>query len=131
MWWGEVAQEWRWVNPAPWFSVPRSCELFRRRLDQHLLYLAGCFHKHDIEANTPRSREAQLDVVMSQFKGNLRVRDFKVSIPDQDLEDFKNLLKLSKIGPETFENSCGDASYGLSRSWVSQAKDRWLNGYDW
>jgi len=86
---------------------------------------------HCIGANIIQSREAQLSVIMPQFKGNLKVRDFKVSIPNQDLEDFKNLLKLSKIGPQTFENSSGDESYGLSRSWVSQAKDRWLNGYDW
>lgn len=68
---------------------------------------------------------------MAHFKGNIKLEDFKACIPDQDLGNFKALLSLSKVGPETFENTSGDASYGLSRSWVAQAKERWLNGYDW
>jgi microsomal epoxide hydrolase len=68
---------------------------------------------------------------MSPYQGNLKLQEFKASIPDQDLKDFEALLSLSKIGPETFENTSGDAAYGLSHSWVVKAKDRWLNGYDW
>ena len=68
---------------------------------------------------------------MPPFKGNLKVQDFKVSVPKQDIEEFKTLLKLSKIGPETFTNTSSDANYGVSHLWVVKAKDRWLNGYDW
>jgi hypothetical protein len=62
--------------------------------------------------------ELYLHVVMSPFQGHLKLQEFKVLIPDQDLEDFKTLLSLFKIGPETFENTSGDPSYGLSHSWV-------------
>lgn len=68
---------------------------------------------------------------MSPFKGTLKVEDFKVSIPDQEIEDFKTLLKLSKIGPETYANTATDANYGVSREWIVKAKERWLSGYDW
>jgi hypothetical protein len=70
-------------------------------------------------------------IAMSPFRGDLKLQEFKASIPDRDLKDFETLLNLSKIGPETFENTSGDAAYGLSHAWVVKAKDRWLNGYNW
>ncbi|KAG4439655.1 hypothetical protein IFR05_004852 [Cadophora sp. M221] len=37
---------------------------------------------------------------------------FKVSIPDQDIADFKQLLKLSRLPKQTYENSQEDHRYG-------------------
>jgi microsomal epoxide hydrolase len=68
---------------------------------------------------------------MSPFKGTIDVHPFRVAVPDNELGDLKQLLRLSKIGPETFENTKGDASFGLSRSWVIKAREHWLNAYDW
>lgn len=48
---------------------------------------------------------------------------------DQDIADFTALLKFSKIGPETWEN--GSWEYGITREWLLQAKETWLNSFDW
>jgi microsomal epoxide hydrolase len=55
---------------------------------------------------------------------------FTVSIPDSTLEEFQLLLKTSKIGPATFENSKSDGKYGISREWLKDAKEQWLK-FDW
>jgi microsomal epoxide hydrolase len=69
---------------------------------------------------------------MAVFKGSLQVKPFKVHIPDSDLDELKQLLRLSKIGPSTFENTKQSVpSYGLSRAWTENSKAHWLNQYDW
>lgn len=55
---------------------------------------------------------------------------FTVSVPEQQLRDFKTLLKLSKIGPKTYENELTDGRFGISRDWLVQAKAEWEN-WDW
>jgi len=55
---------------------------------------------------------------------------FTLRVPDQDLEEFRTLLKLSKIGPETFYNRHEDGQFGVSRKWLAEAKDAWLQS-DW
>lgn len=52
---------------------------------------------------------------------------FTLSIPSQDRNEFQTLLRLSKIGPETFYNqNTTDGQFGISRDWLIQAKDSWL-----
>jgi len=66
------------------------------------------------------------------FQGNLEVRPFEVAVPEEAIAEFKLLLRLSKIGPSTFENTNKtDTSYGVSRAWIEKAKDHWLNVHDW
>lgn len=48
-----------------------------------------------------------------------------------EIQDFKTLLKASKIGPETYENLHPNGGFGISRQWLSDAKDAWLNTFDW
>ncbi|KAH8807642.1 Alpha/Beta hydrolase protein [Xylogone sp. PMI_703] len=55
---------------------------------------------------------------------------FQVAIPDQDLSDFQQLLHLSKIAPETYENTLSDDRYGISRQWLIDAKVLWEK-FDW
>ncbi|WYZ35760.1 hypothetical protein EsH8_X_000407 [Colletotrichum jinshuiense] len=55
---------------------------------------------------------------------------FTIRVPDQDLEEFKQLLKLSKIGPETWYNKQGGGRFGVTREWLIEAKDAWLK-FDW
>jgi microsomal epoxide hydrolase len=57
---------------------------------------------------------------------SLKPKPFKAHVPDQDLSDFKQLLKLSRIGPKTYENSVADVkdftSFGITRDWLVQTK---------
>ncbi|CZT11808.1 related to epoxide hydrolase [Rhynchosporium agropyri] len=55
---------------------------------------------------------------------------FKASIPDQDIADFKQLLKLSRLPKETYENLREDRKYGVSRAWLQDAKRAWEE-FDW
>ncbi|KAF7188548.1 putative epoxide hydrolase [Pseudocercospora fuligena] len=79
-------------------------------------------------------------------KATLNVKPFKAHVSDEDLNDFKQLLKLSKIGPkagkeplltpfQTYENQVANVKdylhFGITHKWLSEAKQRWQNGYDW
>lgn len=57
---------------------------------------------------------------------------FTLSIPDSDLDDLRTLLRLSPLGPETWENTHTDTEdYGVSYKWLSEAKEHWLNTFSW
>lgn len=68
-------------------------------------------------------------------KATLQPTPFRAHVPDQALTDFKQLLKLSRIGPQTYENSVADVkdftSFGISRAWLAETKSHWETGYDW
>jgi microsomal epoxide hydrolase len=62
----------------------------------------------------------------------LNPTEFVAHVPDKQLSDFKTLLDLSPIGPETYENTTRtDGQYGVGRKWLIEMKDYWLNKYDW
>lgn len=66
---------------------------------------------------------------------NGKAEAFQLHVPDTALSDFKTLLRLSPIGPETWENktSTRDAGryFGITRDWLVNAKDTWLEKFDW
>jgi len=61
------------------------------------------------------------------------VKPFKAHVEERKLQDFKTLLKLSPIGPPTYENSdkSVERRYGTPRDWLIEAKEHWLNQFDW
>ena len=57
-------------------------------------------------------------------------KPFTINVPEQDLHDFKLLLRLSKIAPPTYENA--RAEFGITRDWLVTARDAYLSeGFDW
>ncbi|KAI0141902.1 Alpha/Beta hydrolase protein [Xylariaceae sp. FL1272] len=56
---------------------------------------------------------------------------FTFRVSDKDLDEFKTLLQLSKIGPATWWNQQKERNLGVSRDWLIKAKDAWLNNFDW
>ncbi|KAL4789347.1 Alpha/Beta hydrolase protein [Aspergillus venezuelensis] len=53
---------------------------------------------------------------------------FTLHIPDAELNTFKELLRLSPIGPETYWNFTKTTNnYGITRPWLSTAKETWLD----
>lgn len=60
---------------------------------------------------------------------------FQLRISETQIGDFKTLLRLSPIGPPTWENSAVAREeghyFGVTRDWLVQAKDAWLNKFDW
>jgi pimeloyl-ACP methyl ester carboxylesterase len=69
------------------------------------------------------------------YKATLKPKPFQAHVSDSELNDFKQLLELSKIGPKTYENQFTDVkdikSWGISRQWVEDAKKHWETKYDW
>lgn len=64
----------------------------------------------------------------------LEPRKFKLHVDEQKLQDFKTLLKLSPVGKDTYENLQDAGShgrYGISKKWITDAKDYWQQKYDW
>lgn len=59
------------------------------------------------------------------------VKPFHIAIPQDDLDLFHTLLKHSRIGPLTYENSQEDRQYGISRKWFEEAKNKWQHEFDW
>ncbi|KAH6857668.1 epoxide hydrolase-like protein [Alternaria alternata] len=58
-------------------------------------------------------------------------KPFTLHIPDQDISEWRQLLELSKLGPTTYENQQFEKNYGVTQKWISEARDYWLNKYDW
>ncbi|KAL2831246.1 Alpha/Beta hydrolase protein [Aspergillus pseudoustus] len=62
---------------------------------------------------------------------NISPSRFRIAIPDEQLSEFRTLLKLSKIGPQTYENTQEDRRFGVTHEWISARKEEWLTGFDW
>lgn len=58
-------------------------------------------------------------------------KPFKAHIPEEKLEEFKQLLKYSKVGPAVYENQQKDGTFGISRDWLLDAKKHWETDFDW
>jgi microsomal epoxide hydrolase len=58
-------------------------------------------------------------------------KEFTLNIPEKDISEWKQLLELSKIAPNTWESQQEDGRYGVSRQWLIDTKDYWLNKFDW
>lgn len=56
---------------------------------------------------------------------------FRVSIPEDQLTEFKTLVKLGKLGPRTHENSQPDQFYGVTWDWLHDMQKQWVNDFDW
>lgn len=55
--------------------------------------------------------------------------DFHVS--DDRYSQFQQLLRLSPIGPLTWENQQDDGQFGVPRKWLEATKSYWLSTFDW
>lgn len=62
---------------------------------------------------------------------SLKPEKFTAHVSDDELNDFKQLLKLSKIGPKTYENLQDNRYWGINRQWLADTKAYWENQYDW
>jgi len=63
----------------------------------------------------------------------LKPRPYHVHIDQQKLEDMNQLIKLSPLGPKTYENQqdSPDRRFGVSLKWMHQAKEEWTGTFDW
>ena len=64
-------------------------------------------------------------------KAKVKPTPFKANISDSKLKQMLDLIKLSPIGIDTYENNDTSRTWGMNRKWLSEAKDRWAAGFDW
>ncbi|KAJ4364751.1 hypothetical protein N0V95_000698 [Ascochyta clinopodiicola] len=62
---------------------------------------------------------------------NQKPTPFELHIEDGKLRDFKNLLKLSPIAKETYENQREDGEFGVTHKWMVDTKKYWQESFDW
>jgi hypothetical protein len=55
---------------------------------------------------------------------------YKIEVPEKEIEEFKTLLKLSRIPKPTYESLQEDGRYGVSHKWMAEAKNAWEH-FDW
>ena len=58
------------------------------------------------------------------------VKAFKIDVPQADLDDLAQLVRLTRLPKSTYENVQTDGSYGVNRQWLVDCKEAWLN-FDW
>ena len=62
----------------------------------------------------------------------LKPKKYHLEIPQQDVDHFYQLLKLSTLAPKTYENTRSDPNlFGVSHDMMSKAKQEWETKYDW
>ncbi|WVQ81621.1 hypothetical protein IAT38_003745 [Cryptococcus sp. DSM 104549] len=59
------------------------------------------------------------------------ITPFRLSIPDKDIADLTQLIGLSRIPKETYENvTAEEHKFGVTREWLVKTKDAWAS-FDW
>ena len=62
----------------------------------------------------------------------LKPEKFTLKVPQQEVDHFYQLLKLSPLAPKTYENTRTDTNlFGVSHEWMSNAKKHWESAYYW
>ncbi|OXH21695.1 microsomal epoxide hydrolase [Cryptococcus neoformans] len=64
-------------------------------------------------------------------KPTIPVEPFKLSVPDEDINELRTLLKSNRIAKESYENvSAEENKFGITRKWLVNMKDEWIK-LDW
>ncbi|GAM88923.1 hypothetical protein ANO11243_069570 [Dothideomycetidae sp. 11243] len=64
-------------------------------------------------------------------KATAKPTPFTAKVSDEKLKQMLDLVKLSPIGPESWENLDESRTWGMNRKWLSKAKDHWESKFDW
>ena len=64
-------------------------------------------------------------------RGAHNIKPYHVDIADSEIEDLKTLLSASKVADSTYESLQEDGKYGVTSEWIKEAKEYWLNQFDW
>jgi hypothetical protein len=61
------------------------------------------------------------------------IEAYNLHIPDSDVKQMLDLLKLSPVAGPIYENSLpdGDRRLGLRRDWLTEAKRVWETDFNW
>jgi microsomal epoxide hydrolase len=57
-------------------------------------------------------------------------KPYTLAFPDDAISSLSQLLRLSPIGPATYENQQTEHNYGITQKWLIDTKQYWLDTYD-
>lgn len=61
----------------------------------------------------------------------LQPKPFKAHVPEEKLQQLKDLVRISPIAAPTFENTNAGRHFGMEREWLANAKEEWTTKFDW
>ena len=66
-------------------------------------------------------------------KASSSVQPFTINFPDSEIKNMIELLKLTPVASENYENALpnGDRHLGVRREWLIEAKGYWETKFDW
>ena len=66
-------------------------------------------------------------------KASSSIKPFTINFPDSDIKNMIDLLKLTPVASESYENVLpnGDRHLGVRREWLTEAKNYWETKFDW
>lgn len=56
---------------------------------------------------------------------------FKMLVPQEQLDELKALVQLSKTAPPTYESQQSDRRFGITSDWLDSMKQKWVKDFDW
>lgn len=63
---------------------------------------------------------------------SLKPEKFELKVPQHEVNHFYQLLKLSTLAPQTYENTRNDPNqFGVNHDFMTKAKKHWESSYDW
>lgn len=65
------------------------------------------------------------------YESTVRLQPFRIKTPQSELDDLKALLVAIRLPKETFENVQTKDNFGVTRKWMVEAKNAWLDDFDW
>lgn len=57
--------------------------------------------------------------------------EFRIEIPDQDIQELDTYLRLFKVPKQTYENSAAGWFFGVQPDWLVSGVEYWLHTFDW
>lgn len=61
-----------------------------------------------------------------------KIEKFELHVEEQQVRDFKQLVRLSPVAKECYENRGeGHNGLGVTRAWMLEAKAYWESEFDW
>lgn len=64
-------------------------------------------------------------------KAKVKPTPFEANVSEDKLKQMLELVRLSPIGPATYENQDKSRKWGMTREWLADAKEQWATKFDW
>lgn len=64
-------------------------------------------------------------------KPTIPLQRFTVNTPQSELRDLNLRLESTRLPTEIFDNTQTEENFGVTRKWMSDARNAWIQEFDW